>query len=232
MNKKIVLTASRFYPYAFGGGEVYIASVAAELRRRKWNVQIVTLGNTQESIAPYSIERYSHNGIPVSALCFHRDTLTELEKYSGISRHHLAFLRSEIENFAPDIIHINGISLPALTVAKEKNIPAVTTVHHSGVVCPAGDLVRPDNSLCTFAESPHVCIPCTSLIREPQWYTGGIFGRIPRVVYSTVGKRTENTRDLPFALRVVRYPWLVDQEIVHNKKMWEMAGTVIFFAML
>lgn len=227
MSKKILLTASRFFPYAFGGGEVYIASVAAELRRRKWNVEIVTLGNPQESKTPYSIERYEHYGIPVSALCFHTETLTELEKYSGISRHHLAFLRSAIEKYSPDIIHVNGLTLPALTVAKGMSIPAVMTVHHSGVVCPAGDLVRPDHSLCTFAESPHVCIPCTSLIREPKWYTGGLFGRIPRLVYSTIGKWTENTRNLPFAMRVVRYPWLVEQEIVHNEKIWAMASTVV-----
>lgn len=227
MSKRVLLSASRFFPYTFGGGEVYIASVAAELKRRKWNVKIVTLGNPQESKTPYSIERYEHNGTPVSALCFHKDTLTELEKYSGISHHHRAFLRAEIGQFSPDIIHVNGLSLPSLTIAKETNIPAVMTVHHSGVVCPAGDLVRPDNSLCAFAESPEVCIPCTSLLREPKWYTGGIFGRIPRMIYSAIGKRTENTRDLPFALRVVRYPWLVEQEISYTKKMWDLAAAVI-----
>jgi len=227
MKKRILFTASRFFPYAYGGGEVYIASVASELRKKGWDVRIATLGVRQQKQRPFAVEHSVHNGIPVDALCLHEEALTELEKYSETSEHHRAFVRAVMSDFQPALVHVNGLTLPALEVAKELGIPSVVTVHHSGVVCPAGDLIRPDGSQCQYAEAPGVCIPCTSLRRQPEWYTGGIIGKIPSWLYESFGKRTEHSRDLLFALRVIRYPWLVDRQILHQKKIWELTRHVV-----
>ena len=227
MKKRILFTASRFFPYAYGGGEVYIASVASALRTKGWDVLIATLGVRQQKERPFSVRHSVHNGVPVTAMCLHEEALTELEKYSETSEHHRSFIRSVIKDFKPSLLHVNGLALPSLEVAQELTIPAVITIHHSGVACPAGDLIRPDGSQCQYAEAPGVCIPCTSLRRQPQWYTGGIIGNIPRQVYEPFGRRTEHARSLPFVLRVIRYPWLVDRQIIHQKKIWELAQHIV-----
>ena len=227
MKKRILLTASRFFPYAYGGGEVYVAAVASELQKNGWDVHIATLGERQEKQKPFIVEHSVHDGVNISAMCLHEDTLSEFDRYTGTSDYHRTFVRDVIENFHPSIVHVNGLTLPSLTVADELHIPAVLTVHHSGVACPAGDLIRPDDSQCQFAEHPGVCIPCASSLRQRQWYTGGIIGRIPRWLYTAVGKRTEHARDLSFALRVLRYPWLVDRQILYQKKMWEFVRHIV-----
>ena len=59
MKKRILLTASRFFPYAYGGGEVYVAAVASELQKNGWDVHIATLGERQEKQKPLK-HKYRH----------------------------------------------------------------------------------------------------------------------------------------------------------------------------
>lgn len=206
---------------------MYAATVTQELVRRGYQVQIVT--ETVDANDPHAMraEEYEYGGMPVTVLKFGKKALSEVQRYTNSSEHHRRFIQSIVEKFRPDVLHVNGISVPALTVAREHNIPSVVTVHHSGAMCSAGDLVRPDGSLCVFAANAKVCIPCTSLLREPKWYTGGIIGKIPRWIYAFVGSRTEHNRRLSFPLRVLRYPWLVERQIEAFASIWQLTDAII-----
>lgn len=224
---RVLITAARFFPYGFGGGEVYIASLSSALKSKGWDVRIATLGQIQQDISPYQVVKYDHENIHVNALCLYKDILSERERNTENSVHHVNFLKTVIEEFGPDIVHINGINLSSLIAAKELSIPAVLTVHHGGAVCPSGGLLRPDGTLCQYREDSTVCIPCCARSRLPKWYTGGIIGKFPRWVYSTTGEVFDSVKHVPFIFRVMRYPWLVEQNIVHHRKVFNLATNII-----
>ncbi len=206
---------------------MYISSLCSALKSKGWDVRIATLGPVQEDTAPYRINTYEHGNVQVKALCLKKDLLSEREKNTEHSNYHVNFLRAIAEEYSPDIIHINGMRLSSLIAASDLKIPAVLTVHHPGVVCPSGGLLRPDGRLCPYPEGPGVCIPCCSWSRLPKWYTGGIIGKFPRWMYKNAGEIFESVKSIPFVFRVLRYPWLIEQDILHHRNVFNLAKKVI-----
>ncbi len=228
MKKRILLTASRFFPSSYGGGEMYILSLAQELAVRGYEVRVVTLAPWQEpGSKSFARSNFVYQGVSVAALSFNPAATTEGEKYAVNHPLLRGALKDAITEFAPDIIHINGINSAALMVAAELRLPTVTTIHHSGIACTAGALVRPDHSLCRYPADPSVCVPCCSLYRSPHWWTGGLLGKSPSWFYRYFGKKVDSVRRLPYLLRVLRYPWLVEQTIEQMHIVWKYSERFI-----
>jgi len=227
-NSRILITAARFFPQSYGGGEMYILSLAQELMRREHSVTVVTLAPWQSnSIGDTERENNEIEGVPVVALRFAPGATTEGEKYAVNHFLMRRSLRDVVQEFSPDLIHINGINSAILMVAEELRLPTITTIHHSGIACSAGALVRPDNSLCSYAAHSSVCVPCCSMQRTPHWWTGGLLGRIPRWFYRPFGQRVDPVRNLPYVFRVLRYPWLVEQTIEQMQVVWRLSRQFI-----
>ncbi|HTR80002.1 MAG TPA: glycosyltransferase [Bacteroidota bacterium] len=225
---RVLITAARFFPHFYGGGEVYVLSLAQELQRRGYNILVVTLapwpGDSKEASTTMHAT-FEH--VPVVELRFPPSSTTEGEKYAV---NHLSMrqaLKNVILEFSPDLIHINGINSATLMVAEELRLPTITTVHHAGFACPAGALSRPDNSICNYAVHASVCVPCCSVHRTPHWWTGGLLGRIPRWFYMQFGKKVDPIRNLPYVFRALRFPWLVEQIIGQMQLVWRLSQRYI-----
>lgn len=225
--RQILLTAYRFFPYFYGGGELYIHSLAKELQKKGHRVRVLTAAPWKGGDEKRTVEQYTYEGIDVTAFRFNPALLTEGERYSGTSEHHRSIVSEVIRAESPDVIHANGLYLPTLFMAREYRIPVVLTVHHSGFACPAGTLIRPDMSICSYAAGSKVCVPCCSLHRAPHWYSGGIIGKLPSALYRWVGRTVDGYRNLPFILRAVRYPWLIEQELYQAREVWNMARVIV-----
>ena len=227
-NSRILITAARFFPRSYGGGEMYILSLAQELMRREHSVTVVTLAPWQSAFSgDAERENTEIEGVPVVALRFAPGATTEGEKYAVNHFLMRRSLKDVVREFSPDIIHINGINSAILMVAEELRLPTITTIHHSGIACSAGALVRPDNSLCSYAAHSSVCVPCCSMQRTPHWWTGGLLGRIPRWFYRPFGQRVDPVRNLPYIFRALRYPWLVEQTIEQMQVVWRLSRQFI-----
>ena len=228
MKKRVLFTASRFFPSSYGGGEMYVLSLAQELAGRGYDVLVVTLAPWQEhSSGNFARNDFIYEGTAVAAVSFNPAFTTEGEKYAVNHPLLRLVLKDVITEFSPHIIHINGINSATLMVAKDLRLPTITTIHHSGIACTAGALVRPDHSLCQYAADPSVCVPCCSFYRSPHWWSGGILGKTPSWFYRRYGKRVDSIRRLPYLFRVLRYPWLVDQSIDQMHIVWKFSERFI-----
>ena len=224
---RILLTAYRFFPYFYGGGELYIHSLAKGLQEKGHRVRVLTMAPWKGGDEKQAVEEYTYEGIDVTAFGFNPTLLTEGERYSGTSEHHRLIISEVIRAEAPDVIHANGLYLPTLSMAREYGIPVILTVHNSGFACPAGTLIRPDMSICSYAAGPNVCVPCCSMHRAPHWYSGGTIGKVPPALYRWVGKTVDGYRNIPFVMRAVRYPWLIEQELFQEREVWKMARVIV-----
>jgi glycosyltransferase involved in cell wall biosynthesis len=225
--KRILITTAQFFPYSYGGGQVYTLGLAKELQRRGYEILVVTPVPWDGHPEPYLIRLEEFEGIPFKGISFHPSALTEGEKTVGLSPLHLSALQQIFSDHAPDVIHANGMFSPVVAIGQQKNVPLIVTVHHSGIVCPEGALQRPDGSLCSLKARAEVCVPCCSLHRSNHWFSGGLLGKLPHWIYSSLGPPIDGMRNPAYPLRVLRYPWLIEHEINHYDILWNGAQKII-----
>ncbi|MEW5798813.1 MAG: glycosyltransferase [Bacteroidota bacterium] len=214
---RILFTIINYYPHGFGGGQQYVSHLAKELRQRGYAVAVVTLlqqawQNTEGKKG--EIVRYVEKGIDVFGLSIDSRFLTQGEKYAVNHPLLRSMIKDVMQEFSPDLIHLNGMNTASFTVASELGIPTIATIHHSGIACPAGALMYHDETICPHSMHHNVCIPCCSYQRIPQSrLLGFAVGKIPRWLYMPFGKLFDTEKKMPLPFRVLHYPWLVEQEM-------------------
>lgn len=215
--RRILFTIVNYYPHGFGGGQQYVSHLAKELKQRGYAVAVITLLQKawQSSEGKRGdIARYVQEGIDVFGLSIDSRFLTQGEKYAVNHPLLRSMIKDVMQEFSPDLIHLNGMNTASFTVADELGIQTVATVHHSGAACPAGALMYHDETVCPHAMHHRVCIPCCSFQRIPQSrLLGFAVGKIPRWFYVPFGERFDTTKKMLFPFRVLHYPWLVEQEM-------------------
>jgi glycosyltransferase involved in cell wall biosynthesis len=208
-----------FYPHGMGGGQMYVLMLAKELQKRGYTVAVLTLiqhGWKHEAAGTNdgSITEYSYQAIDVYAVRINLKSITQGQKYAVNHPILRARICDVMKKFSPDIIHVNGINSAIYPVALELQIPTITTIHHSGAACPAGTLIYHDGTICSLAMHHSVCIECCSYQRMPESRLSGYFiGKIPRWFYLPYGKIVDTSKKLLLPLRILQYPWLVEQEM-------------------
>ncbi len=221
--RRILLTSINFYPYSFGGGPKYVLTLAHALRKKDYEVGIVTYLQNQwnnESVGEGNLSRYVYDGLEVQAISIGPTAITQGQKYAMNHPLLRSLVQTAVESFAPSILHTNGMEAASYMVAAKLGIPVITTVHHSGVACPAGALVYHDDSICPFAMHYSVCVPCCGYQRIPESRLAGyLLGSMPRWFYEPYGKWIDSIRGLPYLMRALHYPWLVEQEMTQSSAL-------------
>jgi glycosyltransferase involved in cell wall biosynthesis len=224
---KVVLSVAGFMPHSFGGGEIYAYRLAKELQRRDHRVVVLTRGTWDGGKDIYEIEKGKFESVSVFTVNINPKSLRYSELSTGFGALTTKIIRNTLSELSPDIIHINGLKSATVTACNDLKIPYVVTAHHMGIACPSGGLLRSDYSICNKAANCTDCVPCCSIWRAPKWYTGGILGRIPPVIYRPMGEMLNNIKKLPHIGRGLIYPWLIEQSISAEKKLLEEAGLII-----
>lgn len=223
----IVLSSADFFPNSFGGGEVYVYHLAKELLRRSHNVTVFTPAKWNGQKDHYKVESYKFENIPVVTYSLNPEVVSAEERHTGFGPLTIEILRKILNERLPDIVHINGIKSALAAVCNELKIAHVVTTHHMGIACPAGGLLRSDNSICDIPANYRDCVRCCSYLRTPKWYTGGLLGRVPSWIYRPLGKGLNRIRNLPYVGRGLIYPWLIEQLIESEKILLTQAQSFI-----
>jgi glycosyltransferase involved in cell wall biosynthesis len=222
----IALSVPYFFPYNFGGGQVYVYWLAKELSRRGHIVTIVTSAPWEKGNDEYILKNYEYDGLSVKSISLNPEVVTEGDKYSELSPVLVQGLRNILKKLNTDIVHINGFKTALITICNELNIPNVVTAHHPGFACPASTLLTPDDSLCEKAASISVCLPCCSKHKRPG-KVGWLLGKIPFWIYRPTGRFLDKYKKVPYVVRGLMYPWWVEKRMEGQKVLLNNSQFII-----
>jgi glycosyltransferase involved in cell wall biosynthesis len=210
---KYLLSVPLFFPYGYGGGQVYVYRLARELLRRGHDVNIISSAPWQSGNEEYAIESYEYSGVPVRTIKLNPKALSAGDIYSELSPVLMQGLKALLNQLNPDLVHINGLKAAMITICNRLNIPHVVTAHHPGFVCPAGDLLTPNENLCQKSANRTVCIRCCCIRKTSNNMLGCLLGQLPRQLYRPIGETFNRYKRIPYVVRGLMYPWLIEKRI-------------------
>jgi len=213
----IVLSSAGFFPDSFGGGPIYVYRLAHQLLNRGHQVTVLTASTWKYTHQSYTTNAYTYDDISVQSFSLNPERISPAEKHTGFGPVTLHAFSDILKNLQPEIVHINGMKAAMTLACKELNIPHIITAHHTGIVCPAGSLLLPDHSICDIPANSNDCVPCANFSRRPHWYTGGLLGHLPALLYRPLGRRLNRFKNPPYLFRGLIHPWLVEQSLKTHK---------------
>jgi glycosyltransferase involved in cell wall biosynthesis len=138
-----ILLVNKFH-YLKGGSETYYFELAKLLREKGHTIAFFSMQNEQNiktDFKEYFVENIDLNG---------NNKLKALDVI--YSKKNKQKMLEAIEDFKPDIIHINNfqrqLSSSIIEAANEKNIPVVFTAHDEQAICPAITMLDSSNNIC------------------------------------------------------------------------------------
>ncbi len=223
---RIILSVPSFFPYSFGGGQVYVYRLAKELKQRGHIVTIVTSAPLEKGNDECTLRNYQYDGLSVKSISLNPEVVTEGDKYSELNPDLMRGLRNILKELDPDIVHINGLKAALITVCNEMNIPNVVTAHHPGFACPASTLLTPSDTLCEKVADISVCLSCCSKHKRPG-KIGWLLGHIPGWIYRPTGEFLNKYKKIPYIVRGLMYPWWVEKRMEGQKVLLKNSQFII-----
>jgi glycosyltransferase involved in cell wall biosynthesis len=172
---KLLIVSSGSFFSKYGGGQEYLRNLIDELVRMGVN--------------PYIASPISGNGEPEEYKGCHIFNFSPDISIEGTK----LFLKK----INPSIVHAHGYKNFFAIACYELGIPCIVTVHHGGIVCPAGALLNADDVICQVPASHENCLKCCvkTLPGWRLWYP--LIRFLPVTFRLWIGDRL---RHLPFIL--------------------------------
>jgi len=159
---RILLTTHQFFPQFAAGTEILTCSVAHELIKRGHVVHVLA-GHPDKAILPDEerFDEYDYDGIHVYR--FHHAYIEMGGQVSMIEvgyNNHLGadYFERILKSFKPDVVHffhLNRLGTGLIDRAVQAGIPRFMTPTDFWTICPTGQLLLDDGSLCA-GPSPRV----------------------------------------------------------------------------
>ncbi len=186
MKVKILLTVHQFFPEFAAGTEVLTLSTARELRRRGFEVEILTGFPAHETLEDsrrfdhyvhdgFSVHRFHHAYVSMGA---QQDIMEAEYDNTFVAR----WFRDLVARLKPDFVHffhLSRLSASLVDVCVAQNIPTVLTATDFWFICPTSQLRLPDNGLCQGPSRWSInCIRHISKLHQPASVSAAL-ERIP-----------------------------------------------------
>lgn len=150
---RILYAVHQFFPNHYTGTERFVLNLAKQMQRMGHQVQVLTYGLTDET-GWTSFDRrlmyrmYVHEGVPVLAV---KHTMIPDDVSFSITDEYLASALDTLIRDDFDVIHIaHPMRVGAIhNLAKKRSIASVLTLTDFWLLCPRGQLVKPNSHLCT-----------------------------------------------------------------------------------
>lgn len=145
---KIIFVSHGFPPFSYGGGEVYAYNLAKELAKRHEVFIFARVNDFKQE--EYEIKKENLNGFN---LFFINNTLRkcfdfELTYKNNYIDQKFVQLLDEVK---PDLVHIQHLlylSSNLIKEIKQRHIPIIFTLHDYWLICPQGQLLKNDLTIC------------------------------------------------------------------------------------
>ncbi|MEL7122805.1 MAG: glycosyltransferase [Bacteroidota bacterium] len=232
---RIVLTNYNYFPYSWGGSEIYVKGLASHLQTLGHEVIIVSAVDQIDKEVlffdkgDFKVTHYKHEGIDVLGVNYPLNTLDIYRKQNEQHQNQWSlFWKKLVANFfQPDIIHLNGFTaimgLSMLNAAKSVLTKVkITSSYHTPISCPKGNLLYFNEKECQIKPNP---ISCTACILSNQL---GIPKGLSIPISTLLPKKAPE--GLPTGLKIKQYVTeaiksfqnlntLSDQWIVHSNQI-------------
>lgn len=209
---RILLVAAGPFTRQIGGGQTYVQELALGLKARGHEIHVL---EPDHSASP-SGETYWQSlwqAVPVWSLGLPVEGESLEDQYSELGNQRIALVGKLLRTIEPDIVQINGL-MPALVKAcKNLAIPHLVVAHHPGEVCPKGDLLTPEDRICTVVPDISVCGPCVLRCKKGGRGVGKLLAKLPLALYRKAGPLLTRSNPLGYIGRVLYIPWLTEQKL-------------------
>lgn len=178
----------------YGGGQIYVRNLVSGLVDRQH--EVVYLSLEYKSVAEKQLEREK----------FEWGTELQLVLPDKWKKLNQQILRSNVvdelitifKSISPDIIHAHALKDVISIAANQVKFPCIVTVHHGGIVCPAGALLNAEDEICQVPASDSVCLKCC-IKQVPGWWVWyPLLMLLPLKVRLWAGKIVQSLSFIPF----------------------------------
>ncbi len=177
---KIALLTHHFPPRFRAGGEQYAYRLAHGLHQRGFTIEVVTIESITEGEPIPTCETDTKEGFPVHRLSYSLNSLPDPFEWSYRNPALGAWIKTFLEQFQPDIVHVNSGYLLGGTVPEAAfalGLPTVLTLHDYWFVCPQITLLQRNGRLCDKPVPVAACVWCAlsakRRFRLPDQWSGG-----------------------------------------------------------
>jgi glycosyltransferase involved in cell wall biosynthesis len=153
---KIILVGSDKLGFKYGGGQVYVKNLVTGLLAKQHDVLYLSIVFADISLP----QRVWASNTNIKELQLIMPSNWREENNTADAPHITNEVAAVFKEFGPDIIHAHGLKANTSLGAERAGIPCVVTVHHGGIVCPAGALLNQRDEICTVPADQHTCLPC------------------------------------------------------------------------
>ncbi len=159
---KILQVIHNFLPYSYAGTEIYCYNLSKALSGEH-NVFIFHRVR-DENGKDYDMKRYKFEGLDIFAI---NNTCRSYNSFEDTYDNRIIEDRFDeiLDIVKPDVVHIQHLlflSIGIIRCIKKRSIPIVFTLHDYWLICPQGQLLRHDLSVCT----DYVHYDCIKCIRS------------------------------------------------------------------
>ncbi|MGE0733819.1 MAG: glycosyltransferase [Alphaproteobacteria bacterium] len=158
---RVLMVNIMYPPDGHGGATVVIEQLATTMARgQRFDVSVFT-GTSRDSLLPYELLRYEHDGVPVVAVKL-PDPDDAVADYDNPLMD--AVFAEVLDAVQPDLVHFHSIQRLGASLAmvcRGRNLPYVVTLHDAWWLCEKQFMVRDDGSYCHQTRiDPLVCAQC------------------------------------------------------------------------
>ncbi len=160
---KLLLVTSAYPPESRGGTELHVRDMARELATLGHDVKVfVRIGDAEAD--EYALRRDRDAGVEVVRL---NNMFRDAAGFQWIWQNDAidAAFVAILEEFAPDLVHVHHLtclSTGILDAVKDRGYPLVMTLHDFWMVCPRGQRIDPNLTLCETIDR----VTCASCLRS------------------------------------------------------------------
>lgn len=180
--RRVLLTVHKFFPEHKAGTEVLTLKVAQELKKRGYEILVVTANppdlDARHAIGETSAD-YVYQEVPVhmvgEPMRLKGYTFEHEFYHPGIAQH----FEELLDRFKPDLLHVfhaQNLSASIIDVAVNRKLPVVCSTTDFWFVCPIVQLKKPDGSVCRGPSiaaancltcyTPHLIPPKKELVEQ------------------------------------------------------------------
>ncbi|MBF0380165.1 MAG: glycosyltransferase [Magnetococcales bacterium] len=225
--KKFLIVAPGSYDGHIGGGQKYVQDLAFELLSRGNSVTVIEELREKNQHSTNQTSNRTISGVHIISVHFPLVGESIKEQKSQTGQQRREFLQDIIKKIAPDYIHINGMIPPMVAACNVLNIPYLVVCHHPGEVCPKGDLLRWDNSICNEKPSTNICPKCVIRCQKRNNLVGTVLSYMPIFFHQFVGQILIKHNPFGYLGRVLMIPWFAHLKLLGLKAYLKEAKKIV-----